>query len=903
VTLNIVMGFQEPPIYVLLWEGTGWKSSDKFVSQQQQSLQIQRGSILQVDNFHCFDPGKSVSVTLSVLGQPSVKITSLLRHLASVSRPEMQLLRSVSSLETRCRLVVDRCLGVSQGDSVSYLPPQETNSPVRAIIRYIGPVPELGLEGHQLGLEITEPGWARGSGSAPYFTCPPGRAVFSTIADVLTMGGSEDNSFQQTNGSLANMMNNLPLSSSRNNRNVNMVPANNLRRIHNELRNKKNTESDSELAKGVPPLIKSQELPPTFPRQTPSPTPEVQIIRPKLVKNPRGRKDSDHFSWDPNSRRSTSRASVGRENGGGGGGAVRRQESPASRLSPGSSTSSCVLSPGHQPEQKTSPSSNLDQGYFGRESDSDTPPPPPPLTWSQRLASGVAEQDRASDHLSPARPESPHEFVQPCSEQDLDLQVIAVGSMVQLETQHGEELCGVVRYCGDSPARPGRWVGVEMEEEIRGGTNGWVQNCQMFSCAPGKGVFVPYSHVIPDPRFKETLPVPSIGQDFGPLDSPVVPGFCAPHPTVESVAAICGRNKGIQGHQNSCYLDATLFSMFTFSSVFDSLLYRPRSQADIPRYEEVQTLLKDEIVNPLRKNLFVRADKVMKLRTMLDNLSDVKGLMDQEKDPEEFLSSILTQVMNVEPFLELSSGQTAHHYQLIVDKDPNIVVPSVQDLFDQSFATGSCRVKLKRAPSVLILQMPRFGRQFKLYERILPSGLLDVTDVIVSSPRQCVICGVLAEWECPECYGSHEQGLASTAYCSLCLQRTHEHKRRGHKQERLEKPAGWTKQTAQPIPRIYMELFAVVCIETSHYVSFVRCGDSPRAPWCFFDSMADRKGEQNGYNIPELSPATEIENIMTEAWAEQLRSDPARPLGDQAKRLVSDAYMCFYQSPDVKMYR
>ena len=26
--------------------------------------------------------------------------------------------------------------------------------------------------------------------------------------------------------------------------------------------------------------------------------------------------------------------------------------------------------------------------------------------------------------------------------------------------------------------------------------------------------------------------------------------------------------------------------------------------------------------------------------------------------------------------------------------------------------------------------------------------------------------------------------------------------------------------------RIYMELVAVVCIETSHYVSFVRCGDT-----------------------------------------------------------------------------
>jgi len=100
-----------------------------------------------------------------------------------------------------------------------------------------------------------------------------------------------------------------------------------------------------------------------------------------------------------------------------------------------------------------------------------------------------------------------------------------------------------------------------------------------------------------------------------------------------------------------------------------------------------------------------------------------------------------------------------------------------------------------------------------------------------------------------------------------------------------------------------MELVAVVCIETSHYVSFVRCGDSPRAPWCFFDSMADRKGEQNGYNIPELSPAPDVEKILSEAGASEVRNSPNLVLGDQAKRLVSDAYMCFYQSPDVRMYR
>ena len=40
-----------------------------------------------------------------------------------------------------------------------------------------------------------------------------------------------------------------------------------------------------------------------------------------------------------------------------------------------------------------------------------------------------------------------------------------------------------------------------------------------------------------------------------------------------------------------------------------------------------------------------------------------------------------------------------------------------------------------------------------------------------------------------------------------------------------------------------MELFAVICIETSQYVSFVKCGSGVAAPWVFFDSMADRKGK------------------------------------------------------------
>ena len=53
-------------------------------------------------------------------------------------------------------------------------------------------------------------------------------------------------------------------------------------------------------------------------------------------------------------------------------------------------------------------------------------------------------------------------------------QSVAVGSMVQLETVTGDKMCGVVRYCGE--LHPGtRWAGVELEEEVRGGGQGWVQ--------------------------------------------------------------------------------------------------------------------------------------------------------------------------------------------------------------------------------------------------------------------------------------------------------------------------------------------------------------------------------------------------------------------------------------------
>ena len=82
------------------------------------------------------------------------------------------------------------------------------------------------------------------------------------------------------------------------------------------------------------------------------------------------------------------------------------------------------------------------------------------------------------------------------------------------------------------------------------------------------------------------------------MPSPNVKGITMPPKTLEIEK--CGNMQGLQGHHNSCYLDATLYSMFAFSSVFDTLLHRQRKDGDLEEYDKVQTVLRECIVNPLR---------------------------------------------------------------------------------------------------------------------------------------------------------------------------------------------------------------------------------------------------------------------------------------------------------------
>lgn len=121
---------------------------------------------------------------------------------------------------------------------------------------------------------------------------------------------------------------------------------------------------------------------------------------------------------------------------------------------------------------------------------------------------------------------------------------------------------------------------------------------------------------------------------------------------------------------------------------------------------------------------------------------------------------------------------------------------------------------------------------------------MNITFFIVA-PRQCTVCGKLALWECKQCFGECGVGLESIAFCNQCIEKAHSHSRRiSHSPKKLFVSQDFSimAEHCHP-PRLFMELFAVICIETSHYVAFVKCGVGHEAPWCFFDSMADRKGK------------------------------------------------------------
>ncbi|XP_053127209.1 ubiquitin carboxyl-terminal hydrolase CYLD isoform X2 [Hemicordylus capensis] len=492
----------------------------------------------------------------------------------------------------------------------------------------------------------------------------------------------------------------------------------------------------------------------------------------------------------------------------------------------------------------------------------------------------------------------------------INMHGLEAGSLA--EVKENPPFYGVIRWIGQPLGVSEVLAGLELEEECAGCTDGTFKGTRYFTCAPKKALFVKLKSCRPDSRFASLQPVPNQIERcnslaFGGYLSEVVEENTPPKMEKEGLETMIGKKKGIQGHYNSCYLDSTLFCLFAFSSVLDTVLLRPKEKNDVEYYSETQELLRTEIVNPLRIYGYVCATKIMKLRKILEKVEAASGFTSEEKDPEEFLNILFHHILRVEPLLKIRSAgqkvQDCYFYQIFMDKNEKVGVPTIQQLLEWSFINSN--LKFAEAPSCLIIQMPRFGKDFKMFNKIFPSLELNITDLLEDTPRQCRICGGLAMYECRECYEDTDISSGKIKqFCKTCNTQVHLHpKRQSHKFNPVSLPKDlpdWDWRHGC-IPCQKMELFAVLCIETSHYVAFVKYGKGDSA-WLFFDSMADRDGGQNGFNIPQVTPCPEVGEYLKMSL-EELHSLDSRRIQGCARRLLCDAYMCMYQSPTMSLYK
>ena len=384
-----------------------------------------------------------------------------------------------------------------------------------------------------------------------------------------------------------------------------------------------------------------------------------------------------------------------------------------------------------------------------------------------------------------------------------------------------------------------------------------------------------------------------------------------------------GKFKGIiQGHNNSSHMDSFLYSLFLFNDSLDEI-FELKSDDD-PNHWEMKNQFRRLIVNPLRsEKCFVRAAHVMQIREMLeDHLPGVTKL------PEELLSVLFSKNFagknGYPPLLHLNNvllDEKQHFfvYEIFVEAENDKKffkmqksIPHVADILAQSFVLQG--QFLSENPQTFLIQLPRFGKQ-KLFPGVYLPAELDISEISAHGRPRCCICEIPAVLRCRECtlqksveqfaFKCGDDQFSIITYCQWCFDLRHI-KKQNHQIEKLQlsKPASNSKASS-----LY-SLEAVICIETSHYVSFVRAKkEKPEGEffWLFFDSMADRV-EKGGVeqNVPIVRATSNIDahlskldSLNPEQRYEYVVSHSYTKEDEHFKRLVQDAYICVYKQKEM----
>ena len=221
-------------------------------------------------------------------------------------------------------------------------------------------------------------------------------------------------------------------------------------------------------------------------------------------------------------------------------------------------------------------------------------------------------------------------------------------------------------------------------------------------------------------------------------------------------------------------------------------------------------------------------------------------------------------------------------------------------------------MKLATIPPFLILVAPRHGQRGRSYPYTIPDQQIILDHNVVQ--LACITCRKTNDnpeqprdfYFCQQCYSQRSESPSTDniviCYCDACLHKEHASY---SSEERVKHHAKQMKDV-----RYKLNLTAVLCIETSHYVAFVKCrSQDQQGEWLFFDSMSDRIAEKN---IPCVSRVRDFNRWIDRAIEDDYvlkdldrRLKSGRPTTQEFSedemrqvRLFRDGAFFFYENAD-----
>ncbi|ODM99198.1 Ubiquitin carboxyl-terminal hydrolase CYLD [Orchesella cincta] len=340
----------------------------------------------------------------------------------------------------------------------------------------------------------------------------------------------------------------------------------------------------------------------------------------------------------------------------------------------------------------------------------------------------------------------------------------------------------------------------------------------------------------------------------------------------EEVNMACGFRRGIQCRDRSCCLETVLFSLFYTSNAFDIAMLYGNSPEEDSLTRNVRTILRREIVDPLRREGFCAWPAIKKIRDAVKPLSDEWQTL--STDAEVMMFILFDRALKLGKFISYSNEMSDYLHQLVVDTKDLSKSTTVQHLFETSLQLMD-KLKLRTIPTpALIMEMPRSNDKLVQYKAVIPNLSLHISRVLDDGSRLC-ICGVVAKHECRKC--SANFGSRSIVFCDNCKGTADIiHFQLTHQADLIS--------LNQPI--VIMDLAAILCVKQGHYSSFVKCGNEKFSPWVYFDG-----GEAE-------NPKVCIEQNLG-MWLDRLEKYPGKyhdalqyPL---LTHILQDSHICVYQ--------